>query len=250
VQPTRTTCRQAATARLIMRRDPQAVLALGDTQYPRGRFSDYQASYDHDWGDFRGKTLPVTGNHEYLTSQARGYYRYFGARAHGPRGWYAVNRGSWRIYVLNTNCGAVSCAAEKRWLAHDLRTHPHRCSLAAMHHPRFSSGPHGPSADARRFWPTMDGHQLDLALAGHDHVYERFARMHADGTIARSGIRSFVVGTGGAELYDLGPATHGSQFRYKGFGVLFLTLEQGKYSWTFRTTTGFVRDHGSARCIH
>ncbi len=243
-------CHQAATAGLIKRRHVDGVLALGDTQYQSGRLRHYQASYAHSWGAFRAKTLPVAGNHEYRTSGAAGYFRYFGARAHGPRGWYAVNRGSWRIYVLNTNCSFVSCTRERQWLTQDLNRHPHTCSLAAMHHPRFSSGAHGPSPDARRFWPTLDRYQVDLALAGHDHGYERFAPMHVDGTVNHAGIRSFVVGTGGEDLRPLGPTTHGSRYRFgNGFGALFLSLDAGRYSWEFRTANGTVRDRGSAACI-
>lgn len=255
---TRRQCQQAATATLIRRRDPDQVLALGDTQYRRARWRDYQASYDRSWGTFLRRTLPVTGNHEYLTPHARGYFRYFGARAHGPRGWYAVDRGRWRIYVLNTNCAAVSCSRERRWLARDLQTHPRRCSLAASHQPRFASGLDEPSP-MKRFWPTLDRHQVDLALAGHEHVYERFAPMHVDGTIAHSGIRSFAVGTGGRGRGPLtgggshkelvGDRGHGSRFWYaQGFGVLFLTLRPDKYAWSFRTIEGTVIDRGTSTC--
>lgn len=226
------------------------MLALGDTQYPSGRLVDYRYSYDRTWGRFRRITLPVPGNHEYGTTGAAGYFRYFGARAHPPRGWYAVDRGAWRIYVLNTNCSAVSCRAERRWLDHDLRVHPSRCSLAAMHHPRFSTGPHGPSSDAKRFWPILDRQQVDVALAGHDHGYERFARMHVDGTVAQDGIRSFVVGTGGASHYPLGPPEHGTQVQESArFGVLFLRLERRSYRWVFRGTDGTRLDRGSSGCL-
>ncbi len=241
---------QAATAALIKRRHAGGVLALGDTRYQSGALAQYRASYRLSWGAFRAVTLPVVGNHEYETMGAAGYFRYFGARAHPPHGWYAVNRGGWRIYVLNTNCSEVSCACERRWLERDLTAHPHRCSLAAMHHPPFSSGPHGPSPDAQRFWPTLDRHQVDLALAGHDRDYERFAPMHDNGRVHRQGIRSFVVGTGGASLYPLGPTQHGTRYRYGGgFGALFLSLGEGRYSREFRTAHGTAKDRGSAGCI-
>ena len=256
---TRRQCQQASTAALIRRSDPDTVLALGDTQYRRARMRDYQASYARSWGTFLRRTLPVTGNHEYLTPHAAGYFRYFGHRAHPPRGWYAVDRGRWRIYVLNTNCRAVSCSRERRWLTRDLERHPRRCSLAAMHNPRFASGLQE-SSPAKRFWPTLDRHQVDLALAGHDHAYERFAPMHVDGTVAHSGIRSFVVGTGGRgrgplegsdpRLSALGGRAHGSRFRYiDGFGVLFLKLRAEGYAWSFRSTEGKVIDEGAAPCL-
>jgi hypothetical protein len=91
LDPTRTTCRQAWTAALLVGHPRiKALLALGDEQYPSGAFGDFRGSYRKTWGRVRGKTRPVPGNHEYREPWARGYFRYFGARA-GPhgKGWYA-----------------------------------------------------------------------------------------------------------------------------------------------------------------
>ncbi len=44
--------------------------------------------------------------------------------------------------------------------------------------------------------------RAEVALSGHDHIYERFAPQDADGTADTArGIRQFVVGTGGKDLY-------------------------------------------------
>ena len=75
----------------------------------------------------------------------------------------------------------------------------------AMHHPRYSSGlEHGSSTVPRPFWRTAYRHRVDIALAGHDHDYERFARMDGEGVHRTKGIVSFVSGTGGKSLYHLG----------------------------------------------
>ncbi len=107
------------------------------------------------------------------------------------------NLGGWRMYSLNTNCDRINCDAELEWLRRDLAANPRRCSLVAMHHPRFSSGVHGDSREAGVFWPVLDARQVDVVLAGHDHDYERFTPMSAGGTPSTQGIRSWVVGTGG-----------------------------------------------------
>lgn len=248
--PTRTTCRQAATARLVRARGADAVLALGDTQYETGARADYRASYDPTWGTLKRRTYPAPGNHEYGTAGAAGYFGYFGDRAHGTRGYYAYDLGRWRMYALNSNCGLISCAAEVDWLRHDLRTNPNRCSLAYMHHPRFSSGPHGDSPEAAQLWPALERRQVDVVLAGHDHDYERFAPMTATGSVSADGIRSFVVGTGGKELYDFKSDHRGSQVRRNALpGVLFMTLRPRSYSWGYRTVDGRRRDSGTAACV-
>jgi 3',5'-cyclic AMP phosphodiesterase CpdA len=247
---TRRTCRHGATARLISSRSVDAVLPLGDTQYESARLSDYRTSYDPTWGAFKGLTYPVIGNHEYRDPDAQGFKTYFGARVPNQRVWYAKNLGAWRIYVLNSNCDRVDCAAQVRWLERDLAANPRRCSLAAMHHPRFSSGEHGNSTYAARLWPALDRQQVDLVLAGHDHDYERFAPRHNSGEVAADGLRSFVVGTGGKSLYSFTTAQAASRFRYAASaGVLFLTLKERSYTWRFRTTDETVLDSGTASCL-
>lgn len=69
---TTSTCRQRYTSDLLA--TATAVLTLGDNQYEHGTLAQYQASYHPSWGRFLGKTFPSVGNHEYLTSQAKGYF--------------------------------------------------------------------------------------------------------------------------------------------------------------------------------
>ena len=45
---------------------------------------------------------------------------------------------------------------------------------------------------------------MDVVLNGHDHLYERFDKQDADGRPSPTGIRQFIVGTGGAHSYDSG----------------------------------------------
>ena len=244
---TATTCRQAATARLARQIDPKVVLALGDEQYPTGRLADFEASYDASWGQLLGRTRPVPGNHEYYTAGARGYYTYFGRQ---PPGYRATMIGSWRVYLLNSNCDRIDCARERAWLRTDLEQHPTACSAIALHHPRFSSGAeHGSDPSMAGFWRIADTHGVDLALAGHDHDYERFARLDADGNRTGSGMLSFVSGTGGRSLYGLGTRAPGSAyFQSKRFGMLVLWLGDGGFAWRYRTIDGAVRDAGDASC--
>jgi hypothetical protein len=96
------------------------VATLGDGAYPNGSASDYQNCYDPSWGTYKyfdngsPRTLPATGNHDYKTAGASGYFGYFGAAAGDPtKGYYSYNLGSsWHIVVLNSNCTKVGgCTA-------------------------------------------------------------------------------------------------------------------------------------------
>ena len=248
---TATTCRQGATARLAARLDPTAVLALGDTQYDVGAFSAYRHSYDLTWGALRPVTRPVPGNHEYGTPNARGYYRYFRQRQPGPPGWYAYRLGAWRLYALNSECDAADCEAQLVWLLSDLASHPRACSLMYLHRPRYSSGSeHGSDPSVRALREIADEHGVDVALAGHEHNYERFVRMDAAGNPSGDGIQSFVVGTGGKSLYPFGAVESGSVVRYNDdFGVLALGLRRRSYAWRFKTIGGQLVDSGSRSCV-
>jgi hypothetical protein len=250
-------CRASAVDKVIQALDPDAVLALGDEQYDYGRLRAFRRSYDRTWGDERFRTFPVPGNHEYgLHGNAHGYFRYFGRRA-GPnhRGWYSATLGTWRIVALNSNCYEVGCrggSPQYSWLRHLLATRRSRCTLAFMHHPLVSSGPHGDDeSGARPLWKLLYHYGVDVALVGHDHIYERFAPVNAFGIKNKAhGIREFVVGTGGAMHYWIDHVHRYSQARNTTtFGVLRLTLRAGAYEWRFEPAAGgSYADAGTDRC--
>lgn len=247
---TRWTCRQAATAKLIRSLKPHRVIALGDLQYEKGSYADFLGSYARSWGTFRSITLPSAGNHEYYTAGASGYYRYFAGRQPGPPGYYRAALNGWQIYVLNSNCNRVNCVTERAWLAGQLKAHPSRCAMIVSHHPRFSSGgEHGSSLMMQPFWRIAQAYGVDVALAGHDHDYERFAPKTYDGVISSRGIRQFVSGAGGKSLHAKGRTVAGSRvFINTAFGVLRLRLTPTTYSWQFRDIWGNLRDAGTTRC--
>jgi hypothetical protein len=241
-----TRCRHHDTARLARAYRPSYVFALGDLQYRAATLQEFRSSYRRSWGKLKRVTRPVPGNHEYKSRGATGYYAYF-RRQRSP-GYYAFDVGSWRIYALNSNCSHIDCQAQVRWLRQDLGANPRSCSAIMMHHPRYSSG-EGERPGMRRFWRVAHRYGVDLALAGHDHHYERFTRMDEDHRRARDGIDSFVVGTGGKDLIPLTRKRRGSVARVdSAFGVLALRLGAGGYAFGFTTTRGRIVDSGVRSC--
>jgi hypothetical protein len=231
------------------------VFTLGDNAYQDGSPEQFMECYDPTWGRFKDRTRPAPGNHDYETDGAAGYFWYFGPTAGYPgEGWYSYDLGAWHIIVLNSNCddigGCDEGSPQMDWLEEDLAEHESGCTLAYWHHARFSSGDHGEEEDVQPLWATLADAGADVVLAGHDHSYERFAPMNADGDPDDAGIRSFVVGTGGAPLYDLEhDAANSDVVNNDTHGVLKLTLHDGSYDWEFIPVEGdSFTDSGSGDC--
>lgn len=234
--------------------DATAVVVPGDLAYPNGTTSDFADNYDPYWGPFRAMTYPVPGNHEY-NSGATAYFAYFGSRVGTLADpWYTVDIGSWRFFMLNSNCGAVGGCAQSDpqydWLAAQLAQPLPACTAAVWHHPRWSSGQHGPYAGTADMYQLLADHGTDLLLTGHEHNYERFAAMSAAGAVDPAGIREFVVGTGGQTLRPFAGTAAGSQVRLNDSrGVLRMQLGEDAYSWQFLPTEpGGATDTGSDSC--
>ncbi len=242
-----------ATGRLLDNQ-PGTVFAAGDLAYEEGTAEQFLKCYDPAWGRHKSRTRPVPGNHEYNSPDAAPYFAYFGSVA-GPSGlgYYRYSGAGWQIYALNSNLGGSRGTAQMAWLRGEITGHPSRCSLAYFHHPRFSSGPHGlqaPVSSVRDMWNDLYSAGADIIISGHEHFYERFALQNADGAPdADSGIRQFIVGTGGASLSPALRRVANSEVLLTSFGVLKLTLEAQSYRWEFLSADGgAVLDSGSDRC--
>jgi len=246
-----TTQNDEATADLLGTMPGATVAALGDNAYPHGSEQDYTNCYTPSWGTYKAQTLPTTGNHEYDTAGASGYFNYFGAElapfggaASDPsKGYYSYDLGSWHVVVLNSNCrpvgGCTGTSPQVQWLKDDLAAHPSACTLAYWHEPRFSSIQTG--TRLAPFWKALYTARAEVVLNGHQHNYERFAEQ-TPGGVAKPGrgIREFVVGTGGGSLAAFNTTIWAnSQVRDAStHGVLKLTLHPNSYDWEFVPVAG------------
>src|SRR5215203_3642076 len=249
--------------------------------YDNYRLSDgstYDSTRRAWWGQYKDQTMPSLGNHEYLnstdpTTQSNPYFDYFSAQngfklpaalvpntADNPgltkgKGYYSYNLGSWHIVVLNSNCDYVSCnstSAQAAWLQNDLASHPAQCTLSYMHHPLYATGTGGLEPRVKPLWQILYDNGADVILNGHDHRYERLARIDPnDNRDLTYGMRPLIAGTGG----DPGGGTTdtnepNSEIKIFGTaGILRMDLSDGYYSWAFiapdpnnPTGTGTVMD--------
>jgi hypothetical protein len=236
----------AAQTAALLANIPGTVIAMGDNAYERGTRSQYANCYDNYklfdyslfddrtdwWGQYKARTMPVLGNHEYQNSddptrRSKPYFEYFSETTEnnvtgfkGPaapvpndpannqfgltfgKGYYSYDLGTWHIVALNSNCNKVGgCDAgspQGKWLRHDLKAHPADCTLAYFHHPLYATGNGTNTPEVMPFWTMLHAKGADVILSGHAHRYERHAPITPEGELnPNNGIRQFVVGTGG-----------------------------------------------------
>jgi len=247
--------------------------------YDNYRLSDgstYDSTRRAWWGQYKDQTMPSLGNHEYLnstdpTTQSNPYFDYFSAQngfklpaapvpntADNPgltkgKGYYSYDLGSWHIVVLNSNCDYTGCGStsvQAAWVQNDLANATNKqCTLAYMHHPLYANGTGGLEPRAKPLWQILYNHGADVILNGHDHRYERLARIDPnDNKDLAYGMRPLIAGTGG----DPGGGTtdtnepNSEVHIYGTAGILRMDLSDGYYSWAFiaadGTPTGKVVD--------
>jgi hypothetical protein len=277
-----------ATAALLAN-IPGTVLALGDNAYPDGTRTQYANCYDNYrisdgsvfdttrtswWGQYKDRTMPVLGNHEYHSSGAQPYFDYFSAQngflqppAPVPnttadpgltpgKGYYSYDRGSWHIVALNSNCnkvgGCAKTSTQGKWLQNNLaNTINNQCTLAYFHHPLYSTGTNVTNPNVKPLWQILYNNGAEVIVNGHAHRYERYSPLTPGGKVdPNNGIRQIVAGTGGAPGGNEVQQAPGVEVVKTGTsGVLKLDLSAGFYSWEFVPIAGQTfTDSGEGSC--
>ncbi|MGH7519978.1 MAG: PKD domain-containing protein [Gemmatimonadales bacterium] len=248
----------AQTAALIEAVPSAVVFTLGDNAFPDGSDSDYTDCYGPTWGQFRSRTHPTLGNHEYELGNADGAFNYFGD-AVGPRGkgYYSYDIGTWHVIVLNDNVEHIAFgpgSEQASWLAADLAANTKPCTIAMWHVPLFQSSnskDYDSNPERRPLWSLLYSAGAEIVLNAQPHHYERLKPMAPDGSVNESqGIREFIVGTGGESALLPTVEIHpNSEVRGSTFGVLKLTLKANSYDWVFVPVAGAsFSDSGSGSC--
>jgi hypothetical protein len=251
---------------------PIGILALGDLAYANSAWKNpvpgtYGRCFDRfeaTWGVHKDRLFPVPGNHEYSDdfpangklTPAKRYKDYFADRildlkkasgnAPGPKDGtlsfstlFPDNEG-WLLAGLNFYGGDVD---PKQWLVEQLSASTARCVLVFTHPFFMSSGAHGKgqaSETMAQIMPILYAQGATVLVTAHDHDLEQFPKVNGTGARDEAkGVRSFVVGTGGAKLYS----THikhplSELFANTSRGFLKLTLYHGGYKWSFVAVDG------------
>jgi tartrate-resistant acid phosphatase type 5 len=197
---------------------PEIVITLGDNNYPTGAadtidrnigqfYSDFIGSYHGRYGKgaSENRFFPALGNHDWYTDDAKPYLDYF--TLPGNERYYAFSRGPIDFFALDSDPhepdGTNAESKQAGWLKAEAAKAHGAWQIAYMHHPPYSSGPHGSTLETE--WP-YHAWGIDLVLAGHDHTYER---------AIVDGVMFLVNGLGGAHEYEFKAPVPGSLFRYQ-----------------------------------
>jgi hypothetical protein len=235
----------SATAAIAARFPDAEILALGDTVYEEGTATEFDECWGPTWGALPLPIHPAPGNHEYRTDGAAAYFDYFGVEP-----FYSFDVGGWHLISLNSEIDTGPGSPQHTWLQQDLADHPAQCTVAYWHTPRWAVANHQPgSTVSQPFWDLLDGAGVEIILNGHDHAYQRYTPMNAAGDPHASGIRQFVVGTGGADLDVQEIQDSRLEMFSATFGVLKLVLGDGSYEWEFLPVAGQpFTDSGTGAC--
>lgn len=232
----------AQVAALVAGWQPDFVVTTGDNNYPTGSAETIDANIGQYYSAFMAgantahgpaaqvnRFFPVLGNHDADTDAARPYIDYF--TLPGNERYYSVDWPPVRIYALNSvpwvePDGSHPESAQAAWLQQELANTSDRWKIVVFHHPPYSSDHRG-SVEWMR-WPFREW-GADIALCGHNHVYER---------VEVDGFPYLVNGLGGGARYAWGPVVEGSQVRYnEGHGAILATATPEQLTFEFITAT-------------
>lgn len=238
---------EADVATLVKSWNPDFIVTVGDNNYPDGAAATIDANigqYYHDYiypytgrygaGATTNRFFPSLGNHDWITSGAKPYLKYF--TLPGNERYYDFVWGPVHCFIIDSDShepdGVNSNSTQGRWLQTKLAASTAAWQLVFLHHPPYSSSSaHG--SHPKQQWP-YQAWGAEVVLAGHDHTYER---------LVIGGLPYFVNGIGGRSLYEFATPLPGSQVRYNAdYGAMRVTADQGRITFEAITRAGAVVD--------
>jgi hypothetical protein len=161
------------------------VLMLGDNLYRRASPQEYAVAFERPYKallDAGVTFVAVLGNHDSPESIHYPAWNMDGRR------YFSFTRRHVRFIAIDTN---VLDQPQLEWLESTLRAAQEPWKIAYFHHPIYSNGRrHGSNIELRvRLEPLFVRYGVQVAFAGHDHVYERLK--------PQKGVTYFVAGAGG-----------------------------------------------------
>lgn len=233
-------------AEMVSALEPDYIFTTGDNNYPDGAAATIDQNIGQYFADFifpyRGafpsrattnRFFPSLGNHDWDTGSTDPYRDYFALP--GNERYYDVVLGPLHFFAIDSDDrepdGILATSTQAHWLETTLRASQSPFNVIAMHHPPFSSGPHGDTLPLQ--WPYREW-GADLVLAGHDHGYER---------LEVAGLTYVVCGLGGTVPYSFGEPDVGSLTRYSAkHGVALVEADDRALRASFINVDGDVID--------
>ena len=216
------------------------VISAGDNIYPNGSGRYFDRNFEQPFANLlkdRVNFYAVLGNHDVDAGrQDQCQYALFNMGGHN---YYKIERGDGQaeFFMLDSNDFGANQAS---WLESSLRNSRAKWKIAVFHHPIYSSGKrHGSVSGLRtRLEPLFTRYGVNIAISGHDHIYERIK--------PQQGIQYFVSGAAGK--VRRGDVNKGSGLTAASFDDdnHFMVFEVGDDQTSFQaiSETGRVVDNG------
>lgn len=172
------------------------IIHTGDIAYDSGTLAEFEANVFAVYAPlFRHVPfMPVAGNHEYETEDARPFRDVFALPS--QERWYSYDWGNVHFAAIDTE---QDYAMQAAWLDEDLASTAQPWKIVYMHRPPYASSERGSDREARAaFAPIFEKHGVKLVLAGHEHHYER--------TKPQRGTHYIVTGGGGKGTRAIEPS--------------------------------------------
>ena len=239
-------------ARLVKGWQPDAIITVGDNNYPDGTaetidtnigqfYHEFIGSYRglYGRGAARNRFFPSLGNHDYHSHGAKPYFDYFSLP--GNERYYTFTNGPVQFFCVNSDPkepdGITENSRQAAWLQRELAASTAPWRLVYFHHAPYSSGllhgSHTKESDKMR-WPFRQW-RASAVLAGHDHVYER---------LRVDGLTYFINGLGGMswDKFYWPPEPAGVK-RFTGdFGAMRLDATETNMTFRFITWRKEIAD--------
>src|SRR5690606_40295444 len=94
----------------------------------------------------------------------------------------------------------------------------------------------------------MVNNGVDVILAGHEHNYQRWSTLNANGQVSSVGTTQYIVGSGGHSQDGANVSDSRTQFFRSGLGVLSMQLNPNGGTAQYITTAGAVVDSSTLNC--
>jgi predicted phosphodiesterase len=217
------------------------IISAGDNIYPNGSGRYFGKHFEAPFASLlkdRINFYTVLGNHDvHAGRQDQCQYPLFNM---GGAPYYKLERGDGltEFFMLDSNDFDQRQAA---WLETSLRDSKAKWKIPVFHHPIYSSGKtHGSSLSLRKqLEPLFSRYGVDIALSGHDHIYER--------TKPQQGVQYFVSGAAGKVRrgnVDRGSGLSAASFDDDNHFMVF-EIEDSQTQFQAISGTGVVVDSGS-----
>ena len=186
-----------AVARHFNSHSPDFILHTGDCVSSGNVYQAWNPEFFAPLADLLDH-VPIfiaRGNHE---GKAGNVLRLFDMP--GGRTWYSFDCGPVHVVVLDSY---EEGKAVLDWLEKDLAGSTAPWKIAAYHEPTFDLGGHRSAAGRATFLPLFEKYGVDVVLAGHSHLYERFRPLRRAGVPGAQPITFITTGGGAAGLHNV-----------------------------------------------